>query len=203
MDRDAEKHCKSCHRCQTVARGEPPEPVRPTPLPPGPWQDLAVDLMGPFPSGHSILVVVDYFSRYELDILMSTSVDKIMWSLEKIFSRHGLPMSIKSDNGPQFRAAEFASFCSTNGIEHKKVTARWAQANGEVERQNQSLLKRIRIAQLEKRDWKRELNTYLLAYRSLPHATTGVSPAELLFGRKIRTKMPDICDRPETQHQEV
>lgn len=32
--------------------------------------------------------------------------------------------------------------------------------------------------------------------RSLPHATTGVSPAELLFGRKIRTKLPDIVERP-------
>jgi len=59
------------------------------------------------------------------------------------------------------------------------------QANGEVERQNQPLLKRIQIAHAEKKDWKKELNTYLAAYRSLPHPTTGVSPAELLFGRKI------------------
>ena len=31
---------------------------------------------------------------------------------------------------------------------------------------------------------------YLLAYRSTPHTRTGVSPAELLYGRKILTKMP-------------
>jgi hypothetical protein len=29
-------------------------------------------------------------------------------------------------------------------------------------------------------------------YRATTHSTTGVSPAELLFGRKIRTKLPEL-----------
>lgn len=64
MERAAEKYCKACHGCQTVARPDPPEPLRTTPLPDGPWQDVAIDLLGPLPSNHSILVVVDYYSRY-------------------------------------------------------------------------------------------------------------------------------------------
>ena len=35
--------------------------------------------------------------------------------------------------------------------------------------------------------------TFLMAYRSTPHAATVVSPAELMFGRTIRTKMPEVC----------
>lgn len=31
-------------------------------------------------------------------------------------------------------------------------------------------------------------------YRSTPHSTTGVSPAELLFGRKPRTKLPMLTE---------
>ena len=31
-----------------------------------------------------------------------------------------------------------------------------------------------------------------MMYRSTPHSTTGVSPAELLFGRQIRTKLPQL-----------
>ena len=31
-------------------------------------------------------------------------------------------------------------------------------------------------------------------FRSLPHSTNGVSPAELIFGRKIRTKLPELSD---------
>ena len=43
-----------------------------------------------------------------------------------------------------------------------------------------------------------------MMYRSTPHSTTGVSPAELLFGRKIRTKLPQLqeftCDDEVRDH---
>lgn len=193
MDKAAERHCRACHGCQLVARPDPPEPLRPTTLPDGPWQDLAVDLMGPLPSGHSLLVTVDYYSRYyEVDIMLSTTAEKVIDVLDGIFSRHGLPRTIKSDNGPQFISGEFDEYCKQNDICHHKVTAKWAQANGEVERQNHSLLKRLQIAQAEGKPWKAELRKYLMAYRSLSHSTTGRSPAELLFNRKMRGKIPDL-----------
>ena len=195
MEKDAEKFCKACYGCQLVSRPSPPEPIRTTTLPTGPWRDLAVDLLGPLPTGESILVVVDYYSRYyEIDVLRSTVTSKVISSLEEIFARHGLPESLTSDNGPQFIATEFTESMEQQGIRHHKVTAKWPQANGEVERQNSSLLKRLQIAHAEKKNWKKELNVYLAGYRSLPHPTTGVSPAELLFGRKIRTKLPGLSD---------
>ena len=80
------------------------------------------------------------------------------------------------------------------GIRHQRVTAKWPQANGEDERQNSSLLKWLQIAHAEKGNWRRELTAYLAAYRSLSHPTTGVSPAELLFGREMRTKLPELSD---------
>ena len=189
MERDAEKHCKTCYGCQLVDRPAPPEPIRTTPLPTGPWRDLAIDLLGPLPTGESILVVVDYYSRYyEVDILKSTVASKVISSLEEMFAQHGLPESLMSDNGPQFISAEFAEYMVQQGIRHHKVTAKWPKGNGEVERQNSSLLKRLQIAHAEEKDWKRELNIYLAAYRALPH------PAEVLFGQKIRTKLPELSD---------
>lgn len=50
----------------------------------------------------------------------------------------------------------------------------------------------MKIAQAEGKEWKKEIRKYLVAYRSTPHTTTGVSPAELLFGRKMRTKLPEL-----------
>ena len=192
MDKAAEKFCKSCYRCQLVARPNPPEPLTSTTLPEGPWQDLAVDLLGPLPSGHSILVVVDYYIRYyEYTLMTSTTAVKVIDDLEEIFSRHGLPRTIKSDNGSQFTSGEFQEYCVQNGIMHLRTTPKWPQANGEVERQNASLMKRIRIAQAEGVNWK-ELRRYVTKYRSIDHTTTGKSPAELLFNRKMRGKLTEL-----------
>ena len=36
------------------------------------------------------------------------------------------------------------------------------------------------------------MDNFLMMYRSTPHSTTGVSPAEILFRRRIRTKLPRL-----------
>jgi len=195
MEKDAEQHCKTCYGCQLTSRPKPPEPIRTTTLPTGPCRDLAVDLIGPLPTSESILVVVDYYSRYyEVHVLKSTIAPKIISSLKEIFSGHGLPESLTSDNGSQLISAEFTEYVGDHGIRHHRTTAKWPQANREVEHQNQSLLKRIQIAHAKKKDRKKELNTYLAAYRSLPHPTTGVSPVELLCVQKTCTKLPELSD---------
>ena len=60
MEKNVEKYCKTCYACQLVSRPNPLKPIRATALPTGPWRDLAVNLLGPLPTGESILVVVDY-----------------------------------------------------------------------------------------------------------------------------------------------
>ena len=193
MDKDVEKHVKSCHSCQLVGAALVLEPtVRPT-FPNAPWEDLAIDLMGPLPNGQNLLVVVDYYSRFfEVAIMKSTTSFKVIMELERMFSVHGIPLTIKTDNGTQFVSDEFQAFLKQNMIIHRTTTPLWPQANGEVERQNRTLLKTLKIAQSEGKDMKRELYRFLLAYRSTPHQTTGVSPSELLFGRTIRTKLPTL-----------
>ena len=116
----------------------------------------------------------------------------IIASLEKMFAAHSLPMSITCDNGPQFVSSDFKQYLCTNAIQLRNVTPLWPQANGQIERQNRTLLKAMKIAQAKGKNWKREIYSFLLMYRSTPHSTTGVSPAELLFGRKIRTKLPEL-----------
>ncbi|XP_014678136.1 PREDICTED: uncharacterized protein K02A2.6-like [Priapulus caudatus] len=192
IDRAAEHVCRMCHECQLVGTPSPPEPLKRTELPTGPWQDLAADLLGPMPMGEYLLVVVDYYSRYfEIDVLKSVTSEKVIASMDNMFTTHGLASSVKTDNGPQFVSDKFESYMK-NDIEHRRSTPLWPQASSEVERQNRTLLKSMKIAQAQNRDWKLELNKFLTAYRSTPHTTTGVSPAELLFGRKIRTKLPDV-----------
>ena len=95
IDQEAWKYCKTCHSYQLVSQPSPPEPLKPTTLLQGPWQHLAIDLLRPFPSGDSVLVVVDYFSRYyEVKIMKSTISEKIVDALVQIFATHGLPLRI-------------------------------------------------------------------------------------------------------------
>ncbi|PIK38049.1 hypothetical protein BSL78_25117 [Apostichopus japonicus] len=116
-----------------------------------------------------------------------------------MFARYGYPRSLKTDNGSNFTSSRFSEFLVQCDIDHRRTTPLWPQANGEVERQNRTLLKAIKVAHVEKRDWKRELNKFLLAYRSTPHSTTGESPAKLMFGRHIKCKLPVLSENCQAQ----
>ena len=61
-----ERRCKTCYGYQLVSSPGVPEPLRKTRLPERPWQALAVDLLGPLPWGHYLLVLVDCFRKFEI-----------------------------------------------------------------------------------------------------------------------------------------
>ena len=119
----------------------------------GPWKDIAVDLMGPLPTGEGILLVVDYYNRfYEVVVMHSTTAERVMDALSQIFYRYGCPFTLKSDNDPQFRCEEFTNFLSSHGVEHRTSPPLWPQANGQDERQNRTLYKSLKVAHVEGRD---------------------------------------------------
>ena len=98
---------------------------------------------------------MDFYSRWvDVTIMKSTTTDKVIQSLKSTFATHGVPSSIRADNGPQFGSGEFREFLKEYGIFHRKTKRSWPQANGEIECHNSSLLKRLNIAQVEKRNWK-------------------------------------------------
>ena len=64
MDKDVEVFVTYCYPCQLVGARPSPETIRSTPLPQGPWDEIAIDMCGSLPNGESLLVVTDYFSRW-------------------------------------------------------------------------------------------------------------------------------------------
>ena len=133
IDHVAAQVCKSCHGCQVVGKFCAPKPMQRVEPPSGPWQDVAIDVLGPLPSGENLLVVVDYYRRFfEVVIMHSTTSRKMIEALTPIFTRYGYPFCLKSDNAPQFVPEEFENFLATHGIQHRKSPPLWPQANGEV-----------------------------------------------------------------------
>ena len=121
-----------------------------------------------------------------------TAAKGTILKLERIFATHGVPMIVKSDNGPPFTSHEFDSYMAEIEAKHRKISPLWSQANSEAENFLKSMMKTIRAASTEKKDWKREIHTFLLNYRASPYSTTGFPPSELLFHRLIRTKLPQM-----------
>lgn len=203
IDQNTEQFVKQCKGCTLMGAPAAPEPLKRTELPSQPWQDLAIDFCGPLPSGHNLFVIVDYYSRFiEVEVMTKIDSAKAIKVLDTIFARFGFPMSITADNGRQFISQEFQQYCDTNNIELVSTIPYWPQQNGEVERQNRSLLKRLAISQEEGKDWLRELQKYLMMYRSSPHSVTKKTPAELMFNRNIRDKLPSM-DQPIETDQEL
>ncbi|XP_055714231.1 uncharacterized protein K02A2.6-like [Phlebotomus papatasi] len=195
LDNDVTKFVKVCEGCSLVTTPNRPEPMVRRELPSGPWIDIALDFLGPLPSGEYLLVVVDYFSRYkEVEIMSKITAKETVNRLDKIFTRLGYPRTFTVDNGRQFVSEEFDYFCKERGITLNKTTPYWPQQNGEVKRQNRSLLKRLRISNGLNRDWKKDLLEYMAMYYTTPHSTTGRTPTELCLGRAIRGKIPSLQD---------
>ncbi|XP_057310511.1 uncharacterized protein K02A2.6-like [Hydractinia symbiolongicarpus] len=192
MGFSVEAHIKSCHGCQVTAGAQIKTPVVMTEIPDSAWLMLGCDLCGPFPTGEHLLVCIDYYSRYpEVEIIRRITAANIVDKLRKMFCRYGAPEIIVTDNGPQFRSnTDFATLMKEFGVEHRKVTPYHPEANGEVERFNRNLKKTIQAAIAENQNWRTALQNYLLAYRTTPHATTGATPAELLFNRPVKDKLP-------------
>ena len=198
MDRVVEEAVARCIPCQANTNRCTKEPLCMSDLPRGPWLNLSVDFCGPLPSGEYLLVIVDEFSRYPcVEIVRSTSAECVIPIVDRVFATFGYPETVKTDNGPPFQGAQWKKFMKTSGIHHRKITPSWPQANPQAESFNKPLMKAIRAAQIQKKNWRHELTTFLRTYRSTPHTSTLFTQFRLMFGRDRKTKFPEP---PQTTH---
>ena len=130
------------------------------------------------------LIIVDYYSRYiETMLLKNELSETVILSMKSIFSRHGIPESVVSDNGRQFSSKEFIEFSQSYSFQHITSSPKHPQGNSVAERGVQTI----------KNILSKEDDPYLglLEYRSTP-LSFGISPAELLMGRRLNTTVPEI-----------
>jgi transposase InsO family protein len=191
MAQMVKEYVETCLPCLAAVPGTGQEPLKPTELPDRPWQHVHADYKGPIGGRYYLHTIIDQYSKYPVvGICTSTSWDQMEPMLETALGQYGNVESITTDNGPPYNSHNFASFAKKMGFKHRTCTPENPAANGFVEVFQKVLVKLVHTAVIEKKDPRRVLEGYLRQYRAAPHKTTGRSPFELLFNRKMMTKLP-------------
>ena len=166
-------------QCNTCAKEFTPrsEPLTPSSLPEYPWQKVGSDLF--MLNGLNYILLIDYFSRYPEVVELTSTSGSIITALKSIFSRHGVPEVLVSDNGPQYASQEFTCFARKYDFAHVTSSPHFPQSNGQAERTVKKLL-----------GDSEDPYTALLCYRATPLPWCNLSPSELLMGRRLRTNLP-------------
>ena len=186
LDKNLEELANSCQDCLSLRAMPSKAELHPWEWPDRPWHRIHVDYAGPV-DGRYFLVIVDAHSKW-VDVYPTsgTTTKETIQCLRHSFSRFGLPVSIVSDNGPCFISEEFKDFCRKSGVRHITTAVYKPSTNGLAEKMVQTLKKAIRTSKSATQD---TLDRFLFNYRLTPHTTTGVSPAELMFGRRLRSRL--------------
>ena len=174
------------NQCLTCSRKISPkrEPMICSQLPDYPWQKIGTDLFEI--KGVTYLLVVDYFSRYpEVIRLTTTTSHSVIVALKSLFARYGIPQEIVSDNGLQYASQQMSEFAKSYGFKHTTSSPYYPQGNGQIER----TVKTVKSLLIH---GDKDPQLSLMSYRATPLTWCGISPAELLMGRKIRTCVPVI-----------
>ena len=202
IDREIEDLVRGCPSWQSLQNKPPVITLHPWNWPTRPWQRVHVDFAGPF-LGRMFLIVMVANSKWPEVVPMSTTTaEKTIGELRKLFAAHGLPEQLVSDNGAQFTSQEFEEFLKANGIKHIRSAPYHPATNGEAERFVQTFKHAMKAAKSDEGTLETKLARFLLMYRSTLNTTTGVSPAELLLHHE-RTRldllMPSLSSRVLTK----
>ncbi|XP_062715677.1 uncharacterized protein K02A2.6-like [Aedes albopictus] len=188
VDQEIEDYVKRCTPCATAGKAPTKTTLESWPVPSRPWSRIHIDYAGPV-DGVYFLVIADPYSKWpEVHVTKSTTSRATIKLLNQTFATFGVPEVLVSDNGTQFSSHEFQTFCTSQGIHHIRIAPYHPQSNGLAERFVDTLKRSLRKIRSGGETLEEALCTFLQVYRSTPtNDLEGRSPAEIMFGRPIRT----------------
>lgn len=207
LSSDVAHYVKSCRECQR--RKTPPkrpagflQPIRP---PSRPFQEVGMDLLGPFPTSTTgnkwIIVATDYLTRYaEAKALPNgTAAEVAKFFVESILLRHGAPEILITDRGTAFTAELTQAILQHSHTSHRRTTAYHPQTNGLTERLNKTIADMLSMyVDAEHKTWDVILPYVVFAYNTAVQETTQMTPFSLVHGREATTTLdamlPDVTD---------
>jgi len=109
-----------------------------------------MDILGPFPLAKGqvkfLIVAIDYFTKWievePVATIMAWQVQNLLW--KHFICRHGLPHSVVTDNGRQFKDSRVELFLKQLGVKHLVSSVEHPQTNGQVEAANRVILNELK-----------------------------------------------------------
>ena len=202
MSHDIELVREKCRQCHINAPSQARIPPKDEPsIPKLPFEMIFSDYFAL--QGFHYLIAGDRLSGWTEVVKVepgthSAGAKGLCSALRRLFSTFGVPSEISSDGGPEYKADEFEIFLKKWGVRHRESSAYFPTSNGRAEvgvKTTKRLLQNnIRSDGSLDTD---EVVRALLQLRNTPDRDAKVSPAEILFGHRLRDTMPYI-DREHT-----
>nr|XP_050051358.2 uncharacterized protein K02A2.6-like [Dermacentor andersoni] len=149
------------------------------------WESVGVDLF--HYGGREFAVMVDFYSFFfEVRELRHTTSNALKTWCAQVFSVHGLPQKLYSDNGPPFSSSDFKDFLRKLDVVHVTSSPYHPRSNGMAERAVQEAKKLLKKCSFRTPDFE----IALLEWRNTPRDPVLKSPVQRLMGRQTRTLLP-------------
>ena len=154
-------------------------------IPSVPWSKVATDIFH-FKS-KSYLLVVDSTSRFPIvREIKSMSAQHIAEHFRLIFSEHGWPDTLVSDNGPCYVVETFTNLMKEYTVNHITSSPHYAQSNGLVGK----FVQIVKNLFYKAKKGGTDIYKCLMTYHNTPLANTVKSPMQMLQQRSTRSLLP-------------
>ena len=191
LSRDIENMCANCDSCILTLPSQQAESLQQITVTQA-AQLYASDIFTL--KGKDHIILVDSFSNYLLcsPPLRSTTTTSIINQLNSWFITLGLCQYFRSDNALYYDSNEFDEFLARNGITPATSSPFFASSNGLSE----SNVKSAKHLMIRHDGYNAAFEQGLLEHNNMakPHFSVKyqVSPAQLFFGRRLRTRLPAL-----------
>ena len=149
-----------------------------------------IDLIGPLPIGEGgekyVVVAIDSSTKWpEAGAIRSKTPNEVEQVIfREVVCRYPVT-DLVTDNGTEFEG-DFDTMCRDLGLKRQKTTPYHPQANGAVERFNQTLKRGLeRLSRDHPHTWPNHLPRVLRAYRATQQSSSRVSPSEFMTGETL------------------
>ena len=193
MREEVRNYVKACESCQKrkLTRVKTKMPMRITDTPIRTFEKIQIDLVGPMPiteSGNQYMLTwQDCLSKYSgaIPLAKIDSSHIAIALVENLICIFGCPEAIQTDQGSQFISNIMDNIAKIFKIRQFRSSAYHPQSLGSLERSHHTFVEYLRNYS-ERSNWDQWLPHAIFSFNTSIHESTGMTPHEVVFGRKVR-----------------